>query len=411
MIKRRLEGIYESSSIKGFLISMLIFGIVTGLYNGVFNNYLHEVLNFSRAERGLIELPRELPGLLLFALLAVLNRFSENRLIRTAFIITAAGLILMFIFGRSAAFAVILMAVYSTGEHLMMPVRQSVGLHLAKKGREGMAMGIIQGFGNAGQAAGFYLGPAVIILTGLLFVNNDDSFLKYRIIFLIAGLLLITGFAVSYSMNRNNARVQRKKIYINGKFRKYYLLEAFFGARKQVFLTFAPYVLITVYGAGPELISVLYGIWSLINIFFGPAVGKLIDRIGYKKALILDAAILIIICLMYGFTHRFFSHKAAFAVICIVFVLDAVMFAFCMARDMYARSLSDTKEELTATLGTGLSVNHLISIVIAVFGGILWERMGIEYLFGFAAVIGCGSFILSAVIEKAETVNSFNQES
>jgi predicted MFS family arabinose efflux permease len=126
----------------------------------------------------------------------------------------------------------------------------------------------------------------------------------------------------------------------------------------------------------------------------------MIDRFGYRRVLVFDAAVLIIICLVYGFAHRLFAFKTAFILICVVFVLDAVMFAFGMARDMYARSLAETKDEVTSTLATGLSVNHLVSIVIAISGGMLWETMGIEYLFGFAAVLGVGSLIFSAMLQK-----------
>jgi predicted MFS family arabinose efflux permease len=211
---------------------------------------------------------------------------------------------------------------------------------------------------------------------------------------------LAAGLIITSFIKKSGQTVNRKKIHIEKKYTRYYLLEVFFGARKQVFLTFAPYVLITVYDAGPELISMLYGIWSIINIFIGPAVGRMIDRFGYRRVLVFDAAVLIIICLVYGFAHRLFAFKTAFILICVVFVLDAVMFAFGMARDMYARSLAETKDEVTSTLATGLSVNHLVSIVIAISGGMLWETMGIEYLFGFAAVLGVGSLIFSAMLQK-----------
>ena len=401
-MNRALNEIYNSSRIKSFLFSMLLFGIVLGLYNGVFNNYLHDILNMSKIERGWLELPRELPGLLLFAILALLNRFTEIRLIRLSFLITAIGLAGLFFFGESKVVAIVMMAVYSTGEHLMMPIRQSIGLHMAKQGKEGTAMGVLRGFGNAGQAIGYYLAPLVLLIYGLAVSGRADGFLKYRVIFSIAFIVLIIALITTSMFQKTEGKVNRKKIYIRKKYTKYYLLEVFFGARKQVFITFAPYVLITVYGAGPELISLLYGIWSLINIFISPIIGRLIDRVGYKKVLIFDSVVLIIICLLYGFAHRIFAFDTAFIVICIVFVLDAIMFAFGMARDMYARCLSDNKNELTSTLATGLSVNHMISIIIAIFGGLLWQRLGIEYLFGFGALLGIGSLIFSATLRKPE---------
>ncbi|MBI9105428.1 MAG: MFS transporter [Spirochaetales bacterium] len=398
-MKNKLAEIYDSSRIKSFLFSMMLFGIVIGLYNGVFNNYLHEILGLTKAERGWLELPRELPGLLIFAILALLTKFTEIRLIKLAFLITSIGLAGLFFFGESKAIAIILLAVYSTGEHMMMPVRQSVGLHMAKSGKEGAAMGLLRSFGNAGQAIGFYVGPLLLLLAASA---GGNSFFRYRIVFLAAFIILVTALIVSSFLKKGSEKVNRKKIHIDKKYTRYYLLEVFFGARKQVFLTFAPYVLITVYDAGPGLISMLYGLWSVINIFIGPAVGRMIDRFGYKRVLIFDAVVLILICLVYGFAHRIFAFETAFILICVVFVLDAVMFAFGMARDMYARSLAVTKDELTSTLATGLSVNHLVSIVIAIFGGLLWERMGMEYLFTFAAVLGMGSLIFSAKLQKPE---------
>ena len=403
----RLNRIYKSGRIQTFLFSMLLFGIVAGLYNGVFNNFLHEVLGISKSGRGWIELPRELPGLLLFAILALLSRFTEMKLIRLAFGITAAGLAGLFFFGESKAAAIILLAIYSTGEHMMMPVRQSVGLHMARSGREGTAMGVLRSFGNAGQAAGYYLAPVILMIYAA--AGGEEGFGRYRIVFLTGFIFLAAGLVITSFIKKEKQTVNRKKILIEKKYTRYYILEVFFGARKQVFLTFAPYVLITVYGAGPELISMLYGLWSIINIFIGPLVGRAIDRLGYKKVLLFDAAVLILICLVYGFANRIFKTETAFIVVCVVFVLDAVMFAFGMARDMYARSLSETKQELTSTLATGLSMNHLVSIVIAIFGGILWERLGLEYLFGFAAVLGLGSFLFSALLQRpAERLNSLD---
>ena len=386
--------------------------MVVGLYNGVFNNFLYEILGITKSGRGWIEFPRELPGLLLFVLLALLSRFSEMRLIRLAFTVAAAGLAGLFFFGESKAAAVIMLAIYSTGEHMMMPVRQSVGLHMARSGKEGLAMGVLRSFGNAGQAAGYYIAPLILIAYAAVVNGPGGSessaaavaadFGKYRAVFFVAFVLLIIGLVVTSFVKKEKQNVSRKRIQIERKFLRYYILEVFFGARKQVFLTFAPYVLITVYGAGPELISVLYGIWSLINIFIGPLIGRLIDRYGYKKVLIFDSFVLIIVCLFYGFAHRIFPQEFAYGAVCTIFVLDAIMFAFGMARDMYARSLAESKEEVTTTLATGLSMNHLISIVIAIFGGVLWQNLGIEYLFSFAAVLGIGSLIFSALLQSPE---------
>ena len=150
-IPARLLSPYRDPGMKVFLLCMFIFGIATGLYTGVLNNYLHEILAITRLERGIVELPRELPGLLLFALIAVLHRFSEIKLMKVAFLLSLAGLLGLGLFGSGRALAILLVVLWSWGEHIMMPIRQSVSIHAAHKGREGLAMGGTSSVGNGGQ--------------------------------------------------------------------------------------------------------------------------------------------------------------------------------------------------------------------------------------------------------------------
>jgi predicted MFS family arabinose efflux permease len=148
------------------------------------------------------------------------------------------------------------------------------------------------------------------------------------------------------------------------------------------------------------LISFLFGLWSLSNIFLNPLFGKLLDRIKYKVIIVADTIILTILCLIYGFAHHIFPQSIAFVVICVVFVIDSMLFAVGMARAMYVKEKADNQEEFTSTLSTGISINHLISILIAIAGGVLWEHLGMEILFSTAALFGIASFIFSCTLEK-----------
>lgn len=162
-------------------------------------------------------------------------------------------------------------------------------------------------------------------------------------------------------------------------------------------------MLIIHYGARTELIATLYGIWSLSTIFIGPLFGKLLDKVGYRVIIIVDAILLALLCVIYGFAHHILPSGTAFVVVCIVFVLDAILFVVGLARAMYVRSLSDTPEEVTATLSVGISVNHLISIVIAVAGGLLWERLGMETLFSIAGLFGVASAAFAFTLPRRRT--------
>ncbi|HCF95440.1 MAG TPA: hypothetical protein DEW46_10290 [Verrucomicrobia bacterium] len=160
-------------------------------------------------------------------------------------------------------------------------------------------------------------------------ISNTNLF---RVAFLIAALVLVWGFLLSLRMGRDERVMKRNRFLFRKKFTKYYFLEVFFGARKQVFLSFAPYVLFLRYGAKTELVSFLLGIWSLSNIFLNPLFGRLLDRVQYKVIIIADTVILTFLCLIYGFAHHLFSPPVAFVVVCVVFIIDSMLFAVGMAR-------------------------------------------------------------------------------
>lgn len=381
-----------------FLIAVLAFGISSGVFMGVLNNYLHEILHISKTGRGLIEFPRELPGLLLILIIALLQRFSETRILRFAFGFALLGVIGIIFTGTSRFSAILMMTLWSTGEHLIMPVRDSIAMHLVEAKNSGTALGLMRSVRNGGQLVGYYLIPLLFLL--LPFAPKEQTFAYFRLTFVLAGISLGIGFVLTFFMQERSEHLRRRRLLFRKKFNKYYILELFFGARKQVFLTFAPFVLVLNYHISAATMALLYGIASTLSIFVAPLTGHFIDKWGYRRLLIIDALVLMLLCLFYGFTHRFVSMNIAFIVISVVFILDSVLFVLTMARTIYVKSISSSKEEVTATLSTGTSVNHLVSIIIAMLGGFLWQHMGLEVLFTTAAVFGLGSFLFSRSLPK-----------
>ena len=195
----------------------------------------------------------------------------------------------------------------------------------------------------------------------------------------------------------------KRRFYFHKKYRKYYMLEMFYGARKQVFFTFGPYVLILFYGANAAMISLLFAVSAVACFFASPLVGRIIDKLGYKVVMVADTLILVVVCFFYGFAHHLFSKDIAFIICCVNYVLDAVISLASMASNVYVQDLADNPEEVKATISTGVSINHVITIFIALFGGWIWETLGIETLFIVSAVLGlCNS-------AYAATVKSRNQ--
>ena len=388
---------FTSSRVAGyglFLLSMMCFGLAVGMFRGVQDNYL-AYLGIGKAGRGVVEFFRELPGLLLFLLLVPFYRVAERRIIRIALLVSILGVLGFIVIGTGPVTAVACLVLWSVGEHLIMPVRRSYAIHAAEPGKEGSAMGFMRGMENIGQVIGFSLVPFVFLFPSVRAGRDAGGRQGYVIVFSIVAVILILAILVSFGMAGTNEKLKRKRFFIDRKYSKYYGLEMFYGARKQVFLTFAPYLLILSYGAQPEFLASLLGGCALINIVFTPAVGRLIDRLGYRTIMIADTCILFFVCLIYGFAHRLFLPETAFIVVCVMFVLDSMVSNSSMASSVYVGRISSGKEEMVATLSTGLSINHFISVLIALAGGLIWQILGVELLFSLAAAMAVGNTLFA----------------
>jgi MFS family permease len=402
-----LDSIYRPDvKIGRFLSVLILFGISYGLYRGIQDNYLSEIINLEPAERGVVEFFREIPGFLLIFILALMYRFTDSRVFKIGIAIMVGGLAGLFLTTSAQYFmtkvvVVIFMVIFSTGEHIIMPVRSTIAMELARKEKTGGSLGITTSINQFGNIAGFLLVSLIFFILGRLGFNRADI-TGYRIVFGAATALIFTAALVAAALQETTLKAPRQRFYFAKKFYKFYLLEIFYGARKQVFLTFAPYVIIRVYGADPSIMGILYAVCAVFTMIFSPLIGKLIDKIGYKIVMIADTLILIVVCLLYGFAHRLFARDVAFIVVCVNFILDAIISIASMASNVYVKRISKDQEEITATLSTGISVNHVISILIALVGGWIWTISGIEALFILSAVLGLISSINAATIKKDE---------
>jgi MFS family permease len=377
-----------------------------GLYKGIQDNFLAEIVRIDAFGRGITEFFRELPGLFLIVILAAMYRFSEIRILKIGIGLVLAGIAGLCLAGllpveffpgmAGKAAVVALMVLLSCGEHIIMPVRSSISLHLAKDNKGGASLGITSALGHGGNIAGF------LIVTVIFFAASRLGLAKlsqFRIVFAAAAFLTLAALFASMPMPDSGQKTNRRRFYFAKKFYKYYMLEVFYGARKQVFITFAPYVLILNYGANTSVISFLLALSAAAGFIASPLIGKLIDKVGYKAIMVGDTLVLIVVCLLYGFSHRIFPMRIAFYVVCVNYIFDAIISVASMASNVYVQNIAANQEEITATISTGISVNHVISVLIALLGGLLWKLAGIELLFGLSAFLGLLNSLYAASIK------------
>ncbi|MDL2205809.1 MFS transporter [Eubacteriales bacterium OttesenSCG-928-N13] len=402
-MKRRLTDYFgqiyrPGAKYSRFLVTLLLSGIAYGLYRGVQDNYLAQIVHISEFERGIVEFFRELPGLLVVLILAVMHRMSASKIFKIGTAIMLAGMVGLTIAGTDKVIVILFMVVFSLGEHMIMPVKSTINLDLARKETGGAALGIAGSLTQIGSIAG------LVVVTGLFaafsrFAGEFEAVVPFKIVLAISCAFMVGAVLISQSMQETEQNRAIKRFYFAKKFRKFYMLEIFYGARKQVFLTFAPYALILHYGADTSQIALLLAICAVCDAIASPLIGKLIDKLGYKVIMVSDTLILVFVCFFYGFSHLLFSPNVAFVVVCVNYVLDSIISQASMASNVYVRDIADSSEEVVATLSTGVSVNHVISIFIALVGGYIWARVGIEVLFSLSAVLGIANSIYAATIK------------
>lgn len=388
----------ENSYYKVFLMSLLITGLGYGIYKGVIDNYMAEVVGMGEFDRGLAEFFREIPGLLLIFILAALYMFSAQRLYKIGAVIMLIGMGMLSVISPTKLLVTLAICIYSLGEHIQLGMKNTLSLEYARENQGGQALG----YQNALYQAGTVVGYGVIILLFAFLMAEK----LYKPVFLLATVIMSVGAFFSFQIQGESETDKSKsRFYFRKKYTKYYMLEIFYGARKQVFFTFGPYVLILFYGAGAAIISMLFAISAICCFFLAPVVGKIIDRLGYKIVMISDTLILVIVCFFYGFAHHIFPREIAFIVCCINYILDSVISLASMASNVYVQDISDTQEEVKATISTGISVNHLITVLIALFGGWVWQTLGIETLFIISAVLGLCNSAYAATIKPKKHLN------
>ena len=393
MIQKLRDTFRPESSYKAFFISIITFALSYGLYKGIIDNYLAEVAGMSEFDKGVSEFFRELPGLALIFVLALLYEFSAVRIYQIGALIMLAGMTMQTVIPSTKVLVIIAIFIYSLGEHIQLGMRNTLTLEYAKEGKSGVALGRQNAVYQIGTLAGYF-----VVICIFLVLGNRQSLFKP--IFLMSAVIIFLGFLASLRIKgESKPDPTKRRFYFHKKYNKYYMLELFYGARKQIFFTFGPYVLVLFYGATAMDISILFAISSICSYFVSPLVGRIIDRFGYKIVMISDTLILVIVCFFYGFAHHIFPMHIAFIVCCANYVLDAMISLASMASNVYVQDLADNADEVRATISTGVSVNHFITILVALFGGWIWKVLGIETLFILSAVLGLCNSAYAATIK------------
>ncbi len=396
---------------RGLLIYFIIIALTAlglGLSNDVMSNYFKDAYNVSAYQRGIIEFPRELPGVLVILVIAALSFLSDVRISMIAQLLSIIGMTVLGLFTPTFSVMLIFVFINSLGMHLFFPLQDSIGMSLIKDDNIGKRMGQYKGVSTA-----FTMVAGIIVFIG--FRMGFFSFTtKIKWLFISSSLVLLVVFILFIYFNHINNKTIKSYKKINFVFRKeykyYYTLVVMYGVQKQIMIVYGPWVLIELLSKKADTIAILAIVGSFIGIFFIPAVGKWIDYFGVKKFLYIDALSFIGVYLIYGILSAgFYSGKLAVIglpviMAYILIIMDRMSNQFGMIRTIYLQSIAVDRADITPTLSLGISLDHIVSIICAVLGGIVWTAWGPQYIFFLASGLSLVNLFVATRVKDVEKI-------
>ncbi len=378
-----------SSDFYYFFAAVFIYGFSFAIVNTILNNFLNDSFNLSGFQRGMLELPRELPGFLVIFVSALFFFLCTRRLAALSHILAAAGIFLIGHFSTGYGVMLIWLFIMSLGQHIFLPLVSGIGMEFAGEGNVGKRLGQLNSAGNVATIIGGF-----IVFIGFRYLDFD-----FPVSFTIAAAGMLVSAFLLYGMRPDDLHPEHSKFTLRREYGLYYWLCILYGTRKQIFLTFAPWVLVTVFNKSTAMVAILMTVGSVIGVFFNPLLGMAIDRFGERRILMSEAFLLIFVCIGYGFSRMFLPEKIAFLIAAACFIGDYLLMSVGIARATYLKKIAVKPEDVSQTLSMGISIDHIFSITIALISGYIWKVLGYQYVFLLGGVIAVVNYFSASRIK------------
>jgi predicted MFS family arabinose efflux permease len=317
----------------------------------------------------------------------------ETRMASVAMLLTGAGALGLGFVAKETVTLVLFTIIWSMGDHIIFAVESPIGLNLARQGAEGRRLGQVGGVRNLG----LILGLGVVYLLAKIFGDRYDLF------YLVSAIAACAAGVCYFKLKVGRDSPPSRKIVFKRKYGIFYAVSALFGVRKQIFMAFGGWVLVSIHGVSVETIALLYIIAAGLGIVLRPLLGDVIDWHGERTVLAADEILLVIICMTYAFAGDLFPKPYALWVLYSAYVLDSVLFSLRIARVTYLKKIADHPSEITPSISLGITIDHSVAMSLPILSGYVWERFGFRWVFVIAAAIAIAGFFVCLRIRVPKT--------
>lgn len=348
------------------------------------NNFVVEVAHFDGEKIGILQSLREVPGLLAFTIVFVLLIFRQQTAAYLSLILLGVGTALTGFFPSTIGLYTTAL-IMSVGFHYMETLHSSLSLQWIDKARAPSFLGklsAIRSFIGLGTLAGVYV--------LMKFLNFE-----YQSIYLLSGGITIFLALIAWLgfEHFKDDVIQETKLFLRKAYWLFYVLTFLAGARRQIVVVFAGFLLVEKFGFTVENMVLLLIVNTIINMFAAPYAGKLIERFGEKLSLRIEYLCIVIIFILYGL-----AQTKEMAVV--LYVIDNIFFTIAIALKTYFQKIADPKD-IAVTSGVGFAINHIAAVFLPVTLGIVWIYSH-SAVFFIGAGIACISFFLTFLMVSKE---------
>lgn len=358
-------------------LALLSIAATVGLqvWRTLFNNFAVEVVHLEGNHIGIIQSVREIPGFLALLVIYIILILKEHRLSALSIAILGLGVGITGIFPSYTGLIATTM-IMSFGFHYFETTNQSLTLQYFDQDSSPLVLGKLRSYGAAAN-----------IVVGI-FIYLISYLLSYKATFgLIGFVIVIVGiWGILQNPTREGIPLQHKKMIFKKKYWLFYLLTFMAGARRQIFVAFAVFLLVKKFEFSIQDITMLFILNNTINYFINPLIGKAIIKFGERKVLSLEYFSLIMIFTGYAFVE-------SKAIITLLYVLDHIFFNFAMGIRTYFQKIGDPKD-IAPSMAVGFTINHIAAVIIPALGGLMWI---LDYRIPFIAGAVMSAISLSLV--------------
>ncbi|MEC8581429.1 MAG: MFS transporter [Pseudomonadota bacterium] len=330
-------------------------------WSALLNNFVIEVGDFDGSDIGWLHTVREIPGFLAVGVIVVIMFMREQVLAMVALLMLGAATAVTAWFPSMGGILTITM-LSSIGFHYYETVNQSLQLQWLPKNRAPQVLGQLVAAASA----------ATLVAYVLIVMTWESLDLSYNFVYLASGglTIVIVAYCILAFPQFEAPNPQVKKFVLRRRYWLYYLLQFMAGARRQIFVVFAGFMMVERFGFDVHEVTALYLINLIANMIFAPLMGHAVHRFGERNALVFEYVGLAAVFLAYGGIYWFGWGVVLAAVL---YVLDHLFFALALALKTYFQKIADPGD-IAPTAAVAFTINHIAAVFLPALLGYLWLK-------------------------------------